>query len=128
MITEKQYLNALEIVKQYTKQVEEQTAIALQQTKLSKQAIEKAELQKLKKEVANMTLEQMYEQLFNLYKADKINRVMPARLINGLVAAYKAGYFEGKKLCEIEKKEFLSLRNLGLYSWFCLCDITGNEA
>jgi hypothetical protein len=128
MITEKQYLDALDIVKEYAKQVEEQTAIALQQTTLGKQEIEKDSLQKLKKEVANMTIDELYESS----NIESVLKVMPVRLYNCLKAVsyssmYPSDYFCNKKLCDIQKRQFLKLRNVGLYSWICLCEITGNE-
>jgi len=36
-------------------------------------------------------------------------------------------YFKDKRICDITKEEFLSVRNAGMKSWTELCELTGNN-
>jgi len=98
MITEIEYLIAIKIVNQYTEQVKKKTEEVLKTTGVTKTPKE-------------------LDGQWDIYFPS-----MPVRLINTLRAA-----FENKRLCDITKKEFLSVRLAGKKSWMELCEITGNN-
>lgn len=37
------------------------------------------------------------------------------------------GYFDDVRLCDITKRQFMSVRNAGIKSWVLLCNLTGND-
>ena len=118
MITEQQYNDALEIVKQYAQQINEETIKALELKKKVQEQVGIAELEKLKKDACNMNIVEIYQHpLFDKY------RIVSVRLINGM----RFGELEHKKICDITKNDILRARNLGKDAWRQLCDITGNR-
>jgi DNA-directed RNA polymerase alpha subunit len=98
MITEREYLDAIKIINEYTEQVKKQTVQILKKTRITK------------------TPAQLY------FDWDIHFPTMEVRLCNILKAA-----FADKRICDITKKEFLSVRNAGKKSWSELCDVTGNN-
>jgi hypothetical protein len=118
MITEKQYLNALDILKQYAQQVGEETSKALELKKEVQAQIDKAEFEKLKKEACNMTLDELCNHpLFDKHKILSVRVTCPM---------YWAD-LENKKICEITKNDILSVRGLGKFAWRQICNITGRN-
>lgn len=98
MRTEREYLEAIKIITEYTEQVKEETKKVLKKTGITK------------------TPNQLY------LEWDMHFPTMEVRLWNILKA-----YFKDTKIIDITKKEFLSVPNAGLKSWNQLCDITGNN-
>ena len=98
-ITEKQYLEAVHTVMQYTEQVNRKTVKVLRDTGITK------------------TPKQLYYDWGNYFPTMKM------RLWNILYF-----YFKDKKVCDITKEEFLSVRNAGMKSWVELCELTGNKS
>lgn len=98
MITEREYLDAIKIIKEYTEQVKKQTEKVLKTTGLTK------------------TPKELHLD-WDIYFP-----TMEVRLWN--VLKYQ---FENRRICDITKKEFLSARMAGKKSWCELCDITGNN-
>jgi ERCC4-type nuclease len=97
-ITEKQYFEAIQMVIQYTEQIKKKTEIILKKTGITK------------------TPKELY---FN-WRENFPN--MSVRLFNILYCA-----FTHKKLCDITKKEFLSVRGAGLKHWTELHELTNNN-
>lgn len=98
MITEREYLDAIKIINEYTEQVKKQTEEVLKRTGITK------------------TPKQLH------LDWDTYFPTMEVRLWNILRSA-----FRDKRICDITKKEFLSIRTAGMKSWSELCDITGNN-
>jgi hypothetical protein len=97
-ITEKQYFEAIQIVIQYTEQIKKKTESILKKTGITK------------------TPKELY---FN-WREHFPN--MSVRLFNILYSA-----FIHKKLCDITKKEFLSVWGAGLKHWTELHELTNNN-
>ncbi len=98
-IKESEYLNAIMIVKKYTEQINQKTFNVLQKT------------------ASAMTIREL-----NTLEYCELIKNMSVRLSNIL------GYnFPNKKLCDITKTEFLSVRNVGKKLWRELCEINGIE-
>ena len=96
MITEKEYLQAIKIINEYTEQIKKQTEKTLKITGITKTPKE-------------------------LNFDWKIHfPTMEVRLWNIL-----RWNFENKRICDITKKEFLSVRLAGKKSWSDLCELTG---
>ena len=98
MITEREYLDAIKIINEYTEQVKKQTVQILKKTGVMK------------------TPRELY------FEWDIHFPTMEVRLWNILKMN-----FENKRICDITKKEFLSTRMAGKKSWSELCDVTGNN-
>jgi hypothetical protein len=98
-IKESEYLNAIMIVKKYTEQINQKTFNAL------------------KKTASTNTIKEL--DTIDYWELRKNTSV---RLIN--ILTY---YFPNKRLCDIKKEEFLSIRNVGKKLWFELCEINGIE-
>ena len=97
-ITEKQYLEAVKIVIDYTEMVKKNTEKVLIRTGIKN------------------TPEEL---------ADNWHKYFPnmeVRLINILKFS-----FPNTRLCDITKKQFLSARNAGEKSWSQLCELTNNN-
>jgi hypothetical protein len=97
MITEKEYLEAIRIVVQYTEQVKEQT----------EKALYRGIVTKTPKQIAKMSK-------------------IPVR-INTRLWTILVDNFIDVRLCDISKYDFLRTRNAGKYNWAKLCQITGKE-
>jgi|LakMenE18May11ns_1017448.scaffolds.fasta_scaffold8292415_1 hypothetical protein len=98
-IKESEYLNAIMIVKKYTEQINQKTFKVLQKT------------------ASTMTIREL-----NTLEYCELNKNMSVRLCHIL------GYnFPNKKLCDITKREFLSIRHVGKKLWSELCEINGIE-
>jgi hypothetical protein len=97
-ITEKQYLEAVHTVIKYTEQVNKKSVKVLTDSGIAK------------------TPKQLY------YDWDNFFPNMQKRLWNILYH-----YFKDKRICDITKEEFLSVRNAGMKSWTELCELTGNN-
>lgn len=98
MITEREYLDAIKIINEYTEQVKKQTEKVLKSTRITK------------------TPKELH------LDWDIHFPKMEVRLWNILISQ-----FENRRICDITKKEFLSARLAGKKSWVELCDITGNN-
>jgi hypothetical protein len=98
-IKESEYLNAIMIVRKYTEQVNQKTFKALQKT------------------ASTMTIRQL-----NTLEYCLLIKNMSVRLCQIL-----SNNFSDTKLCDIRKKEFLSIRNVGKKLWSELCEINGIE-
>jgi hypothetical protein len=98
-IKESEYLNAIMIVRKYTEQVNQKTFNALQKTASIK------------------TINDL-----NTIEYWELRKNTSVRLINIL-----NNNFPNKKLCDIKKEEFLSVRNVGKKLWRELCEINGIE-
>ena len=98
-IKESEYLNAIMIVRKYTEQVNQKTFNALQKTASMK------------------TINDL-----NTIEYWELRENTSVRLINIL-----NNNFPNKKLCDIKKEEFLSVRNVGKKLWRELCEINGIE-
>jgi hypothetical protein len=98
MRTEREYLEAIKIINEYTEQVKKQTEKVLKTTGVTK------------------TPKELH------FDWDIHFPTMEVRLWNILRWA-----FENRRICDITKKEFLSVRLAGKKSWSELCDITGNN-
>ena len=98
MITERQFLDAINIIYKYNSQVQETTHKALKISGITK------------------TPKELY------FTWDTHFPSMEVRLWNVL-----SWNFENKRICDITKKEFLSARNAGKKSWSELCYFTGNN-
>jgi hypothetical protein len=96
MITEKEYLDAVRIVNDYTEQIRKKSEKILKNAGINKTPME------LKYDW------QVYFPLMNV----RIYHI----LIRG---------FAHTKLCNITKKDFLSVQTAGLKSWLQLCEMTG---
>lgn len=99
MVTERQYFDAIKTIKEYTEQVKKQTENVLKTTAISKTPKE---------------LDLDWRICFP---------TMEVRLWNILY-----WNFQNRRICDITKKEFLSVRLAGKKSWSDLCDITGNDS
>ena len=97
-IKESEYLNAIIIIKKYTEQINQKTFKVLQKTASTK----------------------TIKELITIDYWESKN--MSVRLIN--ILKYN---FPNKRLCDIKKEEFLSIRNVGKKLWFELCEINGIE-
>jgi hypothetical protein len=95
LITEQQYKEAIEIIHQYTRQINAQTAKALQQRFIEKRVSE-----------------------IHPYDWRKYFPTISTRLINALI-----DNFQGTRICDISKSDFIRARNCGLKSWDELCEI-----
>jgi hypothetical protein len=98
-IKEFEYLNAIMIVRKYTEQINQKTFNALQKTASIK------------------TINDL-----NTIEYWELRKNTSVRLINIL-----NNNFPNKKLCDIKKEEFLSVRNVGKKLWRELCEINGIE-
>jgi hypothetical protein len=98
-IKESEYLNAIMIVRKYTEQINQKTFNALQKTASIK------------------TINDL-----NTIEYWELRKNTSVRLINIL-----NNNFPNKKLCDIKKEEFLSVRNVGKKLWRELCEINGIE-
>jgi hypothetical protein len=98
MITEREYLDAIKTINEYTEQVKKQTAQILKKTGITKTPEE------LNFDW-NIHFPKMEVRLWNILKTS----------------------FKYRRICDITKKEFLSVRMAGKKSWSELCDITGNK-
>ena len=98
-IKESEYLNAIMIVRKYTEQVNQKTFKVLQKT------------------ASTMTIREL-----NTLEYCELIDGMSVRLHN--IIMYN---FPNTKLCDIKKREFLSIRNVGKKLWRELCEINGIE-
>lgn len=98
MRTEKEYLEAIKIINEYTEQIKKQTEKTLKLTGITK------------------TPKELH------FDWDTYFPTMEMRLWNIL-----RNEFTNKRICDITKKEFLSVRKAGKKSWSDLCGITGIE-
>jgi hypothetical protein len=98
-IKESEYLNAIMIVKKYTEQINQKTFNALQKTASIK------------------TINDL-----NTIEYWELRKNTSVRLINIL-----NNNFPNKKLCDIKKEEFLSVRNVCKKLWRELCELNGIE-
>lgn len=96
MITEKEYFDAIRVVNEYTEQIRKKSKKILQDAGISKTPTE---------------LHYDWQVYFPS---------MNVRLYNIL----RRG-FAHTKLCDITKKDFLSVQTAGLKSWVQLCDMIG---
>lgn len=98
-ITEAQYLNAIKTVQEYTEQVKRKSAKSLNETGITK------------------TPKEICESHIDYFPS------MSIRLLNIL-----RWNFENTRICDITKKEFLSVRLAGNKSWTELSDIIGTNS
>jgi hypothetical protein len=98
-IKESEYLNAIMIVRKYTEQINQKTFKVLQKT------------------ASTMTIKQL-----NTFEYCLLIKNMSVRLCHIL-----SNNFPNTKLCDIKKREFLSIRNVGKKLWSELCEINGIE-
>ena len=96
MITENEYLDAIKIINKYNEQIKKHTKKTLEITGITK------------------TPKELHFDWVIYFPTMKM------RLWNIL-----RWNFENKKICDITKKEFLSVKTAGKRSWSELCDITG---
>lgn len=109
MVTEKEFLKALEVVKQYKSQI----------NKLVE------DVAKSKKEIADveiLPLDTDIKDWLSFHKMNK-NRIN-SRIINALTAMYEDGFIY---LSSIDKKEFLKYNNVGYGTWEEFLTITGQR-
>lgn len=99
MISESQYHEAIRIVNEYTEQIRINTARALKKTGITKTPRE---------------IGTGWDDWIVYFPNISV------RLINVLKF-----HFSDRRICDISKKEFLSVRNAGLGSWTELCYLTG---
>jgi len=98
MITEREYLDAIKIINEYTEQVKKQTEKVLKSTGITKTP----------KELDldwDIHFPKMGVRLWNILRWQ----------------------FENRRICDITKNEFLSVKYAGHISWTELCDLTGND-
>ena len=101
-ITEKEYLEALRVVREYSEQIKSQSEIVLTNT----------ELLKTPKEI---------NAIHGRYAWSSIFPKMPTRVWGILNSS-----LEDRRICDITRKEFLKCRLAGPHSWIELCKTTGN--
>lgn len=97
-ITEPEYFEAIRVITQYREQIKNQTEKALKTTIATKTPAE--------------------------IRADwnTLSPMIDTRLFNILLHA-----FIDKRICDITKKQLLSVRGAGLGCWIDLCYLTGNN-
>ena len=98
MRTEREYLAAIKVIAEYTRQVKKQTEKALLVTGITKTP----------KEIG--------------LKWDTYFPGMTVRLWNLLMF-----HFENVRICDIKEKEFFSKQGIGFKAWTELCKFTNNE-
>lgn len=104
-ISEKEYLDAFNIVTMYYAQITEESN---KLSKIAKESIKKSQ----KAHLTPNEVGHYYEHWFAIFPE------MSFRLINIL-----KDNFDGIRFCDINKKQFLSCRNAGKTSWKEFCSI-----
>jgi len=97
-ITEQDYLDAIRVINEYTEQVNRKTEAVLKKSGITK------------------TPSEIGGDYSILFPSTSV------RLWNVL-----KGNFNHRRICDITKKEFFSVRNAGKKSWNELCEITGKD-
>lgn len=98
MRTEKEFLNAMLVIKEYTNQLKDQSENAMKHYEKTR------------------TMKQLLWTDHSIVFSTRLYHILR---LNDVI--------ENTRLCDITKKDFLAIEQAGLKSWAELCEITGNK-